>query len=105
MPTTTTTTTTGAAGTTTVTETVALLADAAATAADAAAAAAAAAAVEPPTTSTTPVWFQRDNSWAPVGGAATPVDPVGPEGYGRVGLLTKRPAPELDDSCITFEDR
>ena len=65
---------------------------------DATAVAATATAEQPaPAAETTPVYNQRDNSWAPVGCAATPVDPVGPEGYGRVGLLTKRPAPELDE--------
>jgi NADPH-dependent curcumin reductase CurA len=47
----------------------------------------------------------RDNSWAPVGDIKAPFDPVGPEGYGKVCLLTKRPAPVLDDSCFTFETR
>jgi len=34
-----------------------------------------------------------------------PFDPVGPEGFGRVGILTKRPDPKLDDSCFRFETR
>lgn len=47
----------------------------------------------------------RDNSWAPVGDSKVPFDPKGPECFGKVCMLTKRPSPELDDSCFTFEDR
>lgn len=46
----------------------------------------------------------RDKSWAPSSDEVA-VDPVGPECYGRVGILIKRPDPKLDASCFKFEDR
>ena len=46
----------------------------------------------------------RDNSWAPTS-TQVPVDVKGPEGCGKVVLLTKRPSPALDDSCFTSENR
>lgn len=50
------------------------------------------------------LWNARDNSWAPTSSQA-PFDPVGPEGYGKVILLKKRPDPKLDESCFTGETR
>jgi NADPH-dependent curcumin reductase len=45
-----------------------------------------------------------DNSWSPTTQTVR-FDPVGPEGYGKVAVLVKRPDPLLDDSCIKIENR
>jgi len=50
------------------------------------------------------LWKVRDNSWAPTTDEVS-VDTEGPEGYGKVLLLVKRPSPDLDDSCFKAETR
>jgi NADPH-dependent curcumin reductase CurA len=47
----------------------------------------------------------RDSSWAPVGGSKVPFDPVGPQCFGTVGVLVKRPDPLITDDCFSFEER
>jgi hypothetical protein len=46
----------------------------------------------------------RDNSWAPTTDEVS-VDTEGPEGYGKVLVLVKRPSPDLDESCFKVETR
>jgi hypothetical protein len=50
------------------------------------------------------LYMTRDHSWAPTT-TEVPVDTQGPECYGRVCVLKKRPSPALDDSCFAFEDQ
>jgi hypothetical protein len=50
------------------------------------------------------LWKVRDNSWAPTTDEVS-VDTEGPEGYGKVLVLVKRPSPDLDESCFKVETR